>query len=161
VTGARERGSASIWVVTCCALLTVVASVVTIRSLAVLARHRAEGSADLAALAAAGRIGVASDECATAARVAERNDARLLECRVRCAADGRSGTVTVRVGLPAQLPLVGVRQVVATARAARERYSGPGENRVRFVTEALVAGDTPIRERYHTATPEGLYKVIR
>jgi secretion/DNA translocation related TadE-like protein len=115
-----ERGSASVWVVTCCALLMVVAGVATIRGLAVLARHRAESAADLAALAAAGRIGVADDECAAAARIARRNSARVLSCRLRLAPDGRSGTVFISIGLTARLPAVGIRRVVATARAARE-----------------------------------------
>lgn len=117
---AGERGSAAVWVVTCCALLMVVAGVATIRGLAVLARHRAESAADLAALAAAGRIGVADDECAAAARIARRNGVRVLACGVRLAPDGRSGTVSISVGLAARLPGVDVRQVVATARAARE-----------------------------------------
>lgn len=119
MTAARDRGSASIWVVACCVLLMAVAGVVTIRSLAVLARHRSEAAADLAALAAAGRIGVADDACAAAAQVAQRNGAVLRGCRVRLAPDGRSGTVSVSVALAARLPIGGSWHVVATARAAR------------------------------------------
>ncbi|HZC71212.1 MAG TPA: Rv3654c family TadE-like protein [Jatrophihabitans sp.] len=120
-----DRGSATIWVVACCALLMTMAGAATVRALAVLARHRAEASADLAALAAAGRIGVGGDACEAAARVAGRNAARLRTCTVQLAPDGRSGTVSVSVALTARLPLVGSRQVVATARAARE----PGRRR--------------------------------
>jgi secretion/DNA translocation related TadE-like protein len=116
----RERGSATIWVVACCALLMTVAGAATVRTLAVLARHRAEASADLAALAAAGRIGVSDDACAAASRVARANTARLRSCSVRLAPDGRSGTVALSVVLTARLPVVGSSQVVATARAARE-----------------------------------------
>ena len=57
----RDRGSATIWVLACCALLLVVGRSSALRTAAVLARHRAEGAADLAALAAAGRIGVGGD----------------------------------------------------------------------------------------------------
>ena len=116
----RDRGSASIWVLACCALLMVIGGVITVRGLAVLARHRAESGADLAALAAAGRIGVASDECLAAARIARINGAALRECAVRVTPDGRSGQVTVSVAVRVRLPIVGARQVVASARAARE-----------------------------------------
>lgn len=114
-----ERGSATIWVLSCCVLLLVVAGVATVRGLAVVARHRAEASADLAALAAAGRIGVADDGCAVAARIAARNGARLVSCQLSSGPDGRSGTVLVRVEYRVRLPIVGGKEVTATARAAR------------------------------------------
>lgn len=115
----RDRGSAAIWVVSCCALLTVIAGVVTVRALAVLARHRAESSADLAALAAAGQIGRGGDICAAASQTAHRNGARLRSCHPQVASDGRSGSVVVSVVLAARLPVAGERQIVASARAAR------------------------------------------
>jgi secretion/DNA translocation related TadE-like protein len=121
-----DRGSATIWVLTCCALLLVVGGVVTVRALAVLARHRAESSADLTALAAAGRIGVAADECPTAARVARANGAALRRCSVRLAADGRTGQVQIVVAMAVRLPLVGPRLVLASARAAREPPTAVG-----------------------------------
>lgn len=114
-----DRGSATVWLLACCALLMVVAGAATLRTLAVLARHRAESSADLAALAAAGRIGVSGDSCPTAARVAQRNGARLGSCRLRLDPDGRSGSVVVSVILIARLPVVGGREIRATARAGR------------------------------------------
>lgn len=116
----RDRGSAAIWVLCCCTLVMLLAAAATVRGLAVLARHRAEAGADLAALAGAARIGVGGDVCGTARVFAVRNGARLAGCLVRLAADGRSGTVAVRVALPVRLPLVGMRVVVASARAARE-----------------------------------------
>jgi len=60
VTGA-ERGSATIWVLACCALVMLVGFLGVARTQAVLARHRAGAAADLAALAGAGRIGVGGD----------------------------------------------------------------------------------------------------
>jgi secretion/DNA translocation related TadE-like protein len=168
----RDGGSATVWMVSCCALLTVVASVVTIRGLAVLARHRAEVGADLAALAAAGRIGVGADECAVAARVARENRVRLRSCRVHLAPDGRSGTVAVRVVIAARLPVVGVGHVTATARAARE--PGPARDRKRFAAATPAAARGTVashprptaRSRPHgrgnIAPPfERLYKFIR
>jgi Putative Flp pilus-assembly TadE/G-like len=49
------------------------------RGAAVIARHRAESAADLAALAGAGRIGIGGDPCAAAAAIA----AGLTSCEVR------------------------------------------------------------------------------
>jgi secretion/DNA translocation related TadE-like protein len=114
-----DAGSASIWVLTCCALLVVVATFATLRAMAVLARHRAEASADLAAVAAAGRIGVDTGSCAAAARIAERNGGRLSACRLDLPPDGRSGTVQVTVIVAVRLPVLGTEQVRASARAGR------------------------------------------
>lgn len=115
----RDTGSASMWVLACAALLLVVASVATIRAAAVVARHRAESAADLAALAGAGQIGVSDRLCVDAATTASRNGARLRSCRPALAADGRSGSVAVRVSLRVVLPVVGERTVLASARAGR------------------------------------------
>jgi secretion/DNA translocation related TadE-like protein len=115
----RDAGAAVVWVVCCCALLVVVGGVSTARGLAVLARHRAEAAADLAALAGAARIGFADDACPAAAAVAARNRARLSYCRLRLAPDGRSGTVEVRVLVPVRLPWTGAATAEASARAGR------------------------------------------
>lgn len=117
--GDSDGGSASVWVLACCALLLVIAGVVLVRTLAVLARHRVESAADLAALAAAGRIGVGADECTTAAVIARDNAARVTSCRVSLDEGGRSGSVTVRVRADVHLPVVGARAVSASARAGR------------------------------------------
>lgn len=114
-----DRGSAAIWVLACCALLVVVASVATLRGLAVLGRHRAESSADLAALAAAERIGFGDDPCAAARKIAGRNGAALRSCTVDLAPDARSGTVVVSVQVRVDVPVVGHKVVVASARAGR------------------------------------------
>ena len=114
-----DRGSASIWVLACCALLMAVAAAAVVRELAVLARHHVESAADLAALAAAQRIGLGPAPCARAGVIARRNGAHLLSCRVRLAADGRSGVATVTVVVEVRFPLVGARAVRASARAAR------------------------------------------
>jgi secretion/DNA translocation related TadE-like protein len=114
-----DRGSATIWVLACCAVVLAIATVATVAALGVLARHRAESGADLAALAAAARIGVGDDECQAAAAIARRNGAEVRRCRVELDVGGRSGTVRVRVAYRVRLPLVGEREVVASARAAR------------------------------------------
>jgi secretion/DNA translocation related TadE-like protein len=119
-----ERGSASIWLLAACLLVVVVGVVTTARGLAVLARHRAESAADLAALAAAGQIGVSPRECPAASRVAALDGARLVRCRVALGPDGRSGTVDVVVSETVELPLAGIRRISAAARAGRLAATG-------------------------------------
>ncbi len=95
---------------------------VTVRTTAVVARHRAESAADLAALAAAAAIGVADDSaavCAAAGPIAEANGASLASCTLAINADGRTGSVTIRVTVLAHLPGWGAVHTSATARAGR------------------------------------------
>jgi len=100
-----------------------------LRETAVLARHRAETAADLAALAAAGRIGLdpdaATSGCALAARVAAANGAALVSCAADLALDGRSGAVDVAVRVPVRLPILGGGTASASARAGRLVPSPP------------------------------------
>jgi secretion/DNA translocation related TadE-like protein len=115
----RDRGAAVVWVLVCGAVLMVFALAIAARTVAVFARHRVETAADLAALAAAARIGVGGDPCASAAEIAARNRASLAACAVAVDPGGRSGTVRIRVVEHVRLPLVGTRDVTATARAGR------------------------------------------
>jgi secretion/DNA translocation related TadE-like protein len=108
-----------VWVAACCALVVLLTTIVVLRSLAVLARHRAESAADLAALAAADEIGVSDGSCVAARRIAVRNGAQLRSCRLSLDPSGRSGTVVVSVALPLQLPIIGADAVTASARAGR------------------------------------------
>ncbi len=116
----RERGSATIWVVACLGLIGAVAFVATVQAAAILSRHRAETAADLAALAAAGQIGVAGDPCGEAKLLASANDALVTACDANLAEDGLSGDVRVQVARDVHLPVVGVRHVTARAHAQRE-----------------------------------------
>jgi secretion/DNA translocation related TadE-like protein len=108
-----------LWVLACSALVLLVGIAVSLRTSAVLARHRAESAADLAALAAAGRIGFAGDVCAAAAPIARANGGVLVRCRPTIAPDGRSGVVDVVVGVAVDLPGTGERTTTASARAGR------------------------------------------
>jgi secretion/DNA translocation related TadE-like protein len=121
VSGAphRDGGSATVWVIACCALVVLIGTASVERTLAVLARHRVETAADLAALAGAGRIGVDATCCAAAGRTAQDNGARLTRCSLRLGADGRTGAVSVVVRLAVHLPIVGGATVTAGARAGR------------------------------------------
>jgi secretion/DNA translocation related TadE-like protein len=114
-----DGGSASVWVVACSAVVLLVGVAASLRTSAVLARHRAESAADLAALAAAGRIGRSDDGCAMAGSIAAANGTQLVGCRTVLAADGRSGTVDVVVRLGVHLPGLAGQQVTASARAGR------------------------------------------
>ncbi len=126
MTRERDAGSATLWVVGCIALLLVITEVAVVRAAAVVARHRAESAADLAALAAAQHIGIDDAQCAAAARIAAANAARLQSCSVHLAADGRSGSVLARVVLHVHLPVAGSRDVAASARAGRLPLSDGG-----------------------------------
>lgn len=98
-----DRGSATVWVVMVAATLCAVFGAVLLLGQAVLARHRAGGAADLAALAAADRALKGSKEaCADAARVAKAQGTEVVRCTVR----GEIADVTVRArssGFRAQL----------------------------------------------------------
>lgn len=78
-----DRGSATLWVVGGLAVLMVVMTAVLWFGAAVVARHQAEGAADLAALAAAS-VAVDGERvaCAEARWVVERMDAVLRSCRL-------------------------------------------------------------------------------
>lgn len=90
----RERGSATVWaVLAACVLCTVFGGVLVLGQV-VVARHRAAGAADLAALAAAGAWTRGEEAaCAAARRVARAQGAELS----RCAAAGEVAEVTALV----------------------------------------------------------------
>ncbi|MEV5316864.1 Rv3654c family TadE-like protein [Streptomyces sp. NPDC052687] len=90
-----DRGSATVWSVGAIAVLCVVFAVVLALGQAVVARHRAAGGADLAALAAAGHWTRGTAEaCARADRVARAQGTRL----VRCVLVGEISDVSVAAG---------------------------------------------------------------
>jgi len=114
-----DGGSASLWVLATSALVLLIAVALQARALAVLARHRVETAADLAALAAAQQLGTSGVPCAAASRVAAAGGARLTSCSVAYAADGRSGIVRVQVAATVRLLFAGIETVAASARAGR------------------------------------------
>ncbi|MCX2732869.1 flp pilus-assembly TadE/G-like family protein [Saccharopolyspora sp. NFXS83] len=111
-----------------CGVATVVAAVLTIGLVviagfglalgsAMLARHRAEGAADLAALGAAARAprGPAS-ACSAAGEVADAMRVRLLDC----ALDGPDARIVVETRVPVGLGALSA-QVTARSRAGPVR----------------------------------------
>ncbi|WP_084510856.1 Rv3654c family TadE-like protein [Nocardia lijiangensis] len=114
-----ERGGATVFA--CVALVGLIAAALVIGQVgtAVVARHRAQAGADLAALAAAGALdGGAEAGCEAGEEVVRRMGMRISECRV----DGWDATVTVARNIP--MGLFGTRTVHAVARA------GPVEEEV-------------------------------
>jgi secretion/DNA translocation related TadE-like protein len=93
-----DRGSATVWVVIACLVTWAVATLALSIGGAVVARHRAESAADLAALAGARVLanGI-GDPCAEATRVAAATRARVVGCE--SFADG-SLQVVAEVPLP-------------------------------------------------------------
>ncbi|MFD5288763.1 Rv3654c family TadE-like protein [Streptomyces rochei] len=90
-----DQGSATVWSVGAIAVLCLVFGVVLALGQAVVARHRAAGGADLAALAAAEHWARgATAACARAERIAAAQETRL----VRCALTGQVSDVTVASG---------------------------------------------------------------
>lgn len=90
----RDRGSATVWVLSAGLVFVVVAIAIAAIMAATVARHRAQSAADLAALGAALRAwdGPAA-ACDRAAELAAGNGATLVSCRV----EGLDAIVTVEV----------------------------------------------------------------
>jgi len=91
-----DRGSATVWSLGAMAVMCVVFGVVLALGQAVVARHRAAGGADLAALVAADHWAEGgAGACGRAERVARAQGTRL----VRCAVVGETSDVTAAAGL--------------------------------------------------------------
>jgi secretion/DNA translocation related TadE-like protein len=105
----KERGSATVWTaIAVAALLWVVAFAYWLGS-AAITRHRAEGAADLAALAAAGVAHRGTGPACDLARlVAERMATRLVSCRL-VAEDALIEVSAVAPDVPLNFGAVGAR----------------------------------------------------
>ncbi|MFF9190554.1 Rv3654c family TadE-like protein [Streptomyces rochei] len=132
-----DQGSATVWSVGAVAVLCLVFGVVLALGQAVVARHRAAGGADLAALAAAEHWARgATAACARAERIAAAQETRL----VRCALTGQVSDVTVASGrgpftaevraragpAPERPPAGAVPEDAASARAVPEDAASAG-----------------------------------
>lgn len=89
-----EGGSATVWVLATGLVFVLVAATLSLAGAAIVARHRAQAAADLAALGAAllawdGAVAA----CARASDLSARNGASLVACRL----DGLDVVVTVQV----------------------------------------------------------------
>jgi secretion/DNA translocation related TadE-like protein len=110
--GWGERGSASLSAVALMAVLLAITIGGVYVGSAVVARHRAQAAADLAALAAAAGLAEGAEAaCAQASVVAQAMRAAVLDCGV----EGLDVVVTVGAAVP--LGRFGVRPARAHARA--------------------------------------------
>ena len=120
--GRSDHGSASLWVLTGGLLVLLVALTAGLRASAVVARHRAETAADLAALATAEGIGVDAtvvQMCRRGARIAAANGAKLTGCTVRLGASTRVGSAQITTSVALRIAGLGRRQARARAQAER------------------------------------------
>ncbi len=109
-----DDGSASVWVLAIAVTTLSLFWAVLLVGVAVSARHRAEASADFAALAGAAAARSGANGCVAAARVAAANRGTVLSCTVNGDA---SITVTVAVEPPVVLARWVTGPASATARA--------------------------------------------
>lgn len=112
----RERGSVTVHAITVTVLLLVVTLVVVQATSLVRMRHRVAAAADLAALAGSQASAEGHDGCRAARAIAQRNGARLIECRM----DFDVATVTARATSPPWWS--GQWATEQRARAAPESY---------------------------------------
>jgi secretion/DNA translocation related TadE-like protein len=111
----REHGSGTIWVLATVLVVAAVGLAAVGVGAAVVARHRADSAADLAALAAASLAAEGrSHACRSAERAAAIAGARLLRCTV-----APDATVTVRVAVRPAGALERFGVAVADASAGR------------------------------------------
>lgn len=108
-----ERGSATLFAVSCLAVLLVLGAALGVVAALVRCHRLAQSAADLAALAAADASGRGRGPCGAGAAIAEANGARLTSCRL----EGRDATVEVVV--------VGPRWLGQGADLGAEARAGP------------------------------------
>lgn len=110
-----DAGSATVLVLALVTVLAAVAGVLVCAGALVVARHRADSAADLAALAAAARaLDGAPAACRAAEGVARAGGAALTGCRVQ----GEVAVVTVEVVPPGGLGRLGTARTTARAGPA-------------------------------------------
>lgn len=110
------------WVVVVMAVLGVICGAVLAMTQVVVARHRAGGAADLAALAAADRWSAGSDAaCAGAGRVAAAQGARMVLCGLR----GETSEVSVSSSAGPFTATVRSRAGPVTSGALPHRIGAP------------------------------------
>ena len=108
----RDRGGATVSVLAVGLLCVLVAGCFAAAGAAIVARHRAQSAADLAALAAAVHVADGPDPaCGHARRIASANAARLVSCRV----EGSDVIVTTEVTPAGVAALAGVARGQARA----------------------------------------------
>ena len=117
-----ERGSATVWVLAAGLVIVVAALAAVAVGAAIVARHRAQAAADLAALAGAAHAVEGQDAaCAWAARLAADNGGQL----VACSLDGWDLTVSAAVAPAGVAALAGTASASARAGPVDALGAGP------------------------------------
>jgi secretion/DNA translocation related TadE-like protein len=132
-----EAGIATVFAVTGIGLICVLAVALVQVGLVVVAKHRAQSAADLAALAGSSAILRGADGCATARSVARRNEVSVDRCRADLA------VVSVTATRPARLLGRFRFRVHADARAAPDYYVPRSTRSSSRTAPALSSGSLP------------------
>jgi len=109
-----ERGAVSLFATACLGMLVLLGAALGVVGAMIADHRRAQGAADLAALAGATALQRGGGGCAEAERVAVANAATLTTCRV----EGRDVVVTVRT--------VGPHWLGQSADLEGQARAGPG-----------------------------------
>jgi secretion/DNA translocation related TadE-like protein len=119
-SGERDRGAATVWVLAAGLVTVLVAMAATAVGAAIVARHRAQAGADLAALAGAAHA-VEGEEvaCARAAELVQANGGRMVACHL----EGWDLTVSAEVVPASVAALAGTAH--ASARAGPVEGEAP------------------------------------
>jgi secretion/DNA translocation related TadE-like protein len=126
----RDRGAATVWVLAAGLMTVLVALAMSAAGAGIVARHRAQGAADLGALAGATRaIEGEESACATAGSIVAANGGRL----ARCGLDGFDVIVTVEVSPALVATFGGSARATARAGAATGGIGGIGDASPAFV----------------------------
>ena len=133
-----EDGIATVFAVTAIGLICVVAVALVEVGLVVVAKHRAQSAADLAALAGSAAVLRGDDGCLVAKSVARHNGAPLVKCRADLA------VVTVRAERLAALMGRFRFRADADARAAPDFYVSRSSRSSRRTAPALSSGSLPL-----------------
>lgn len=134
----RDAGSGTVLVMVVAALVVLAGTVLALLGAVAVARHRAAGVADLAALAAAASAHLGQQEaCGSADRVASAAGASLQDCRLT----GDVAVVTAQVRPPGRLGELGAAS--ATARAGPLEPGAEGADALR--TASWGATSAPLR----------------
>lgn len=136
--GRSEAGIATVAAVAAIGLIGVVAVALVQVGLVVVAKHRAQTAADLAALSGSAAVLRGEDGCVTARRVVQDNGADLEECRTDLA------VVTVRAERRTELMGRFRFRAHAKARAAPDFYVSRKTRSSNRTAPALSSGSLPL-----------------
>lgn len=115
-----ERGMGTMMIMAVVLLLMMLAGMIGIGGQYLVAKHRAQRAADLAALAGAQSLGSGKNGCVQARTYAKKNDRRVADCKI--AGDTGDFVLTIRVEAPVPVRVGMVpRNIAVSANAGPVR----------------------------------------